>query len=115
MKVTVPIDEGAAAAFLPPAKPDGSGVGVNYADQLLKPMKLTLADGRKLAARRRGLKITVAIGDRSGEAILRRLDHGPDEKTIVRRAMQEAARQAGAVLAFEPGAIHLDVAEMDAP
>jgi hypothetical protein len=114
MRVTVTFDEAAAEGFLPSAKPDGSGVGVNYADQLLKPMKLTLADGRKLAVKRRGLKITVTLGERSGEAILRRLEHGPDEKTIVRKAMEEAARQAGAVLVFEPGAIHLDVADIAA-
>jgi hypothetical protein len=109
MRVSFPLDEAAAEAFLPPSKPDGSGVGVNYADQLLKPMKMTLQDGRKLSARRRGLKITITIGDHAGEAILRRLDHGPDEKTIVRKAMVEAAQKAGAVLAFEAGAIQLDL------
>ena len=107
------VDEAHAEGFLPAAKPDGSGVGVNYADQLLKPLKLTLADGRKLTARRRGLKVTVTIGERSGEAIFRRLEHGPEEKVIVRRALEEAARNAGAALSFEPGAMHLDVA--DAP
>lgn len=66
MKVTVPIDEAAVDAFLPPAKPDGSGVGVNYADQVLKLLKQTLPDGRKLSAKRRGLRITVVIGDRTG-------------------------------------------------
>jgi hypothetical protein len=109
MRVTIAIDEAQADAHLPAAKADGSGVGVNYADQLLKPFKLTLADGRKLAAKRRGLKITVSIGDRSGEAILRRLDHGPDEKTIFRKALEEAAGHAGAAVTFEPGAVHLDV------
>jgi hypothetical protein len=111
MKIEVPIDHALAEGYLPPAKPDGSGVGLNYADQLLKPLKLTLADGRKLTAKRRGLKITVTIGDRSGEAIFRRLEHGPEEKSIVRRALEEAARNAGATLVFEPDAIHLDVAD----
>ena len=63
MRVTIPVDEAAADAHLPSAKPDGSGVGVNYADQILKPFKQTLPDGRKLTAKRRGLKITLAIGD----------------------------------------------------
>jgi hypothetical protein len=111
MRVTIPVDEAAADAHLPSAKPDGSGVGVNYADQVLKPFKQTLPDGRKLTAKRRGLKITLTVGDRSGEAILRRLDHGPDEKTIFRKALEEAARNAGAVLSFAPGAVHLDLAE----
>jgi hypothetical protein len=109
VRVTIPIDEAAADAFLPSAKPDGSGVGVNYADQILKPFKQTLADGRKLAAKRRGLKLTLSIGERQGEAIMRRLEHGPDEKTIFRKALVEAAGNAGATLVFEPGAVHLDV------
>ena len=108
MRVTIPIDEAAVEAYLPSAKPDGSGVGVNYADQVLKPFKQTLPDGRKLTAKRRGLKITIAIGERSGEAIMRRLDDGPDEKTIVRRALERAAEGAGATLTYEAGAIHLD-------
>jgi hypothetical protein len=109
MRVTIAVDEALAEAHLPPAKADGSGLGVNYADQVLKPLKQTLPDGRKLTAKRRGLKITIAVGDRSGEAIMRRLDDGPDEKTIVRRAMERAAANAGATVTFEPGAIHLDV------
>lgn len=111
MRVTIPIDEAAAEAHLPPAKPDGSGVGVNYADQILKPFKQTLPDGRKLIAKRRGLKITIAIGDRSGEAIMRRLADGPYEKAIFRKALERAAEAAGAALTYEPGAIHLDLRE----
>ncbi len=109
MRVTIPVDETQADAHLPQAKPDGSGVGVNYADQILKPFKQTLPDGRKLTAKRRGLKITIAIGDKTGEAIMRRLDHGPDEKVIFRKALQAAAENAGAVLTYEPGAVHLEV------
>ena len=113
MRVTIAVDEAQAEAVLPPAAPDGSGVGVNYAHLLLKPFKATLPDGRKVLCKRRGLKLTLTIGDRSGEALLRRLDHGPDEKTIFRKALEEAARQAGAVVAFEAGLVHLDVAETD--
>ena len=109
MRVTIPVDEAVADAHLPSVKPDGSGVGVNYADQILKPFKQTLPDGRKLTAKRRGLKITLAIGEKTGEAIMRRLDHGPDEKTIFRTALVEAARNAGAELTYEPGAVHLDL------
>ena len=58
--------------------PDGSGVGVNYVDVIAKASKLTLPDGRKLLLKRKGLKLTLAIGDKQGEALLRRLDHGPD-------------------------------------
>ena len=48
MRVTIAVDEALADAHLPSAKPDGSGVGVNYADHILKPFKQTLPDGRKL-------------------------------------------------------------------
>ena len=109
MRVTIAVDEAVANAHLPSVKPDGSGLGVNYADQVLKLFKQTLPDGRKLAAKRRGLKITIAIGDKTGEAIMRRLDHGPDEKTIFQKALAEAARNAGAAVSYEPGAIHLDL------
>ena len=109
MRVTIAVDEALADAHLPSAKPDGSGVGVNYADHILKPFKQTLPDGRKLTAKRRGLKITVAIGDQTGEAIMRRLDHGPDEKTIFQKALVEAAKNAGGDLTYAPGAVHLDL------
>ena len=109
MRVTIPVDETLAEAHLPPAKADGSGVGINYADQILEPLKQTLPDGRKLTAKRRGLKITIAIGDKTGEAIMRRLDDGPDERAIFRRALERAASNAGAVLTFEAGVISLEV------
>ena len=111
MRVTIAVDEAMADAHLPSAKPDGSGVGVNYADKILKPFKQTLPDGRKLTAKRRGLKITVAIGDKTGEAIMQRLGDGPDAKIIFRKALERAAASAGAVLTYEAGAILLDMAD----
>lgn len=109
MRVTIAIDENQTQAFHPDVKPDGSGVGVNYADQILKPFKQTLPDGRKMLAKRRGLKITLTIGDNKGEAIMRRLDHGPDVRNILQKALEEAASHAGAIATFEPGVIHLDL------
>ena len=108
MKVKLPLDEVVAAAFLPENKADGSGVGINYADALLKPVKLTLEDGRKLAFKRRGLKLTLTLGDKTGEGLLRRLEYGPDAKTIVREAIREAAQNAGADVTFEGGAAYLE-------
>jgi len=108
MKIKLPVDEAQAEPFLPDRKLDGSGVGINYADALLKPVKLTLADGRKVAFKRRGLKITLAIGDKSGEGLLRRLEHGPDVQAVLRQALQQAAHGAGARIFFEDGAVYLD-------
>jgi hypothetical protein len=111
VRVTIPVDQAAAEAHLPEAKPDGSGVGVNYADQIAKTFKLTLADGRKLLLKRRGLKLTLTIGDKQGEAILRRLDHGPDVRTMFQKALEAAALVHSARVVFEPGAVHLDLPE----
>jgi hypothetical protein len=109
MRVTIPVNEAAVDAYLPSAKPDGSGVGVNYADQVLKLLKVTLDDGRKLAAKRRGLKVSVTIGDRSGHAVMRRIDDGPDTRVIFERALASALRDAGATFGRETGAVHIDV------
>jgi hypothetical protein len=111
MRVTIPIDEAQAETFLPEVKADGSGVGINYADQILKPFKQTLPDGRKFLGKRRGLKITITIGDKAGEAILRRIENGPDVKNMFRKALEEAAHNAGASVIFEPNTIHLDIAD----
>lgn len=95
--------------LLPSVKDDGSGIGINYADAYVKIFKTTLEDGRKILCKRRGLKLTLTIGDKKGEGLMRRLAHGPDEKTILREALKEAAAQAGATFAVTEGAIVLEV------
>jgi len=109
MTVTIAFDQGKADATLLGDMPDGSGVGVNYVDVVCKASKLTLPDGRKLLLKRKGLKLTLAIGDKQGEALLRRLDHGPDVRTIVARALEAAAVAAGATARLEAGALQIDV------
>jgi hypothetical protein len=108
MRFALGPENGEAEKLLPPARGDGSGVGINYADAYLKAIKTTLEDGRKVFAKRRGLKITFTIGDRSGEALLRRLQYGPDEKTIVQQALGDAVQNAGARFIIENGAMHLE-------
>lgn len=109
MRATISFDQAKAEATLTGDMPDGSGVGVNYVDVIAKASKLTLSDGRKLLLKRKGLKLTLAIGDRTGEALLRRLDHGPAVQAIVERAIESAAQAVGAKASFEPGAVHLDM------
>jgi hypothetical protein len=109
VKVTIAFDQAKADATMQGAMPDGSGVGVNYVDVIAKASKLTLPDGRKLLLKRKGLKLTLAIGDKQGEALLRRLDHGPDGREIVRKGIEAVALAAGARASFEPGAVLLDV------
>src|SRR3954462_4632649 len=110
MKVTLGPENHEAEKLLPPTRDDNSGVGINYADAYLKAIKITLDDGRKVLAKRRGLKITFTIGDRSGEGLLRRLQNGPDEKTIVRKALDDAVQNAGARFEVENGTMVLDLA-----
>lgn len=95
--------------LLPSAKDDGSGIGINYADAYIKIFKRTLEDGRKISCKRRGLKLTLTVGDETGEGLMRRLEHGPDEKTILIEALKEAAVQVGAVFAVTDGSIVLEV------
>ena len=109
MKVTLGPENPEAEKLLPPARDDNSGVGINYADAYLKAIKITLDDGRRILAKRRGLKITFSIGDRNGEGLLRRLQNGPDEKTIVRKALDDAVRNAGARFDVENGMMTLDL------
>lgn len=108
MTVTIAFDQAKADATLAGEMPDGSGVGVSYVDVIAKASKQTLPDGRKLLLKRKGLRLTLAIGERQGEALLRRLEHGPDVREIVLKGLQAVAAAAGARATLEPGALHLE-------
>jgi hypothetical protein len=96
-----------AEKLLPQVKDDGSGVGINYTDAYIKTIKHILEDGRKIAVKRRGLKLTLTLGDRSGEGLLRRLANGPDEKNMLRCALEEAAENVGARFEVKDGVMNL--------
>lgn len=93
---------------LPAKTDDKSGIGVHYVDAYLKPMNVKLEDGTPVKVKRRGLKITLAVGPAKGEGLLRRLANGPDPVVLLDAALQEAAQAAGVQLAVEDGAIYLD-------
>jgi hypothetical protein len=88
----------AAREKLPPQFSDKSGVGVHYADAFIKPMNVQLADGTRVACKRKGLKITLTVGSKKGEGLLRRLDVSRDPVVMLNAALQEAARAAGVQL-----------------
>ncbi len=90
---------------------DDSGVGIRFVDLLLKPVRATLEDGRKIRIKRRGLKLTLAIGDAKGEGLLRRLEHGPDKAQMFREAMREAAEALGVRYVEADGALFLEIGE----
>ncbi len=93
------------------AAPDGSRIGVNYVDAYLKAMNVELADGRKVTCKRKGLKIALTVGERTGEALLRRLEHGPVAQQILRRALEEAATEAGERFAVIEGVMYFEGSE----
>ena len=96
-----------AEKLLPEVKDDGSGIGINYADAYIKPFKKILEDGRKVSCKRRGLELTLKLGDQIGKGLMRRLANGPDVKTILREALDAAAKDAGVVFAVEDGVLIL--------
>jgi hypothetical protein len=88
---------------------DKSGIGVHYVDGYLKPMNAKLEDGTVVKAKRRGLKITLTVGAKKGDGLMRRLDVGPDPAVMLDAALQEAAKAAGFELSVEDGAIFVTV------
>ena len=97
----------AAEEKLPPKTDDKSGIGVHYMDAFLKPMNAKLADGTAVKAKRRGLKITLQVGTKKGDGIMRRLQVSPDPKVMLPAALQEAAKNAGVELAIEADGIYV--------
>src|SRR4051812_29508366 len=100
----------AAADKLPPKMEDKSGVGVHYIDAYIKPMNAKLEDGTAVKCKRRGLKITLTVGTKKGEGLMRRLEVSKDPVVMLDAALQEAAKNAGVELSNEDNAIFLMVA-----
>jgi len=94
---------------LPGKVDDKSGIGVHYIDAYLKPFNAKLPDGTAVKAKRRGLKITLTVGAKKGDGIMRRLEVSPDPKVMLQHALQEAAKNAGVELSNEDGQIFLTV------
>jgi hypothetical protein len=99
----------AAVDKLAPAVNDKSGIGVHYIDAYVKPMNATLADGTLVKCKRRGLKLTLTVGEKKGEGLMRRLDVSADPVVMLDAALQEAAKAAGVGLVVVAGEVFLDV------
>ena len=97
----------AATEKLPQQTKDKSGIGVHYVDAYMKPMNAALVDGTRVKCKRRGLKITISVGDKKGEGLMRRLDVSRDPVVMLDAALQEAARNAGIELTIEDGGIFI--------
>jgi hypothetical protein len=99
----------AAETKLPQYTDDRSGIGVHYVDAYIKPMNTSLPDGTTVVCKRRGLKLTLQVGTRKGEGLMRRLDVGADPVLMLRAALQTAAATAGVILYVEEGALYVDI------
>ena len=109
MKVFVTKENLDAEKLIPPGAPDNSGIGINYADAYIKPLNTTLENGTKIVCRRTGLKVSLTIGDKVGDAIIRRVDHGPDVRNMWRTALEAAARKAGSQFIVDEQGISLEI------
>jgi len=85
----------AARQKLPPATPDKSGIGVHYVDAFVGPMNTTLPDGTRVSCKRKGLRLTLRVGERKGDGLMRRRAVGPDPVRMLAAALAEAALAAG--------------------
>jgi hypothetical protein len=79
---------------LPPNFIDKSGIGVHYMDAFIKPMNVKLEDETRISCKRKGLKITLVVGTKKGEGLMRRLEVSKDPVVMLNAALQEAARAA---------------------
>jgi hypothetical protein len=91
------IDQTAKEKLSPEVK-DKSGIGVHYIDAFIKPLNATLADGVRVSCKRKGLKITLVVGAKKGEGLMRRIEVSKDPVIMLNAALQEAAKAAGVEL-----------------
>ena len=94
-----------AADKLPQHTGDKSGIGVHYVDAYIKPMNVKLEDGTPVKCKRRGLRISLLVGGRKGDGLMRRIEVSADPVVMLNAALQEAAKSAGIDLTVEDGAI----------
>ena len=108
MKVKLCDINSAAAEKLSKHISDKSGIGVHYVDAYLKPLNVTLEDGTRVKCKRRGLKISLAVGDKKGDGLMRRIEVGPDPVAMLEAALAEAARAAEVAISACEGALYLE-------
>lgn len=88
----------AAKEKLPPTFTEKSRIGSHYVDAFVKPMNTKLPDGTRVSCKRRGLKLTLTVGTKKGEGLMRRIDVSADPVVMLNAALQEAAKAAGVEL-----------------
>jgi len=77
-------------------------------DAFIKPMNTTLEDGVKVACKRKGLKIILTVGEKTGAGLMRRIDVSQDPVLMLEGALAEAAKEAQVKLTLENEEIYLE-------
>ena len=93
---------------LPPGFRDKSGIGVHYVDAYLAPMNASLPDGTRISCKRKGLRISLRVGAKKGDGLMRRVDVSKDPVVMLEAAIREAAKAAGVGLEIADGEIRVD-------
>jgi hypothetical protein len=88
----------AAREKLPAVFRDKSGIGVHYVDAFIAPMNAALPDTTRVSCKRKGLRLTLRVGTKKGDGLMRRLAVSPDPVVMLQAALQEAATAAGVQL-----------------
>lgn len=109
MKTRICEIDATASNKLPANTDDKSGIGVHYVDAFIKPLNTNLEDGTRIKCKRRGLKITLSVGDKSGEGLMRRIEVGPNPQAMLNAALQEASKAAGVCLLIEGGSVFIEL------
>ena len=91
----------AAVEKLPPKTPDKSGIGAHYVDAFVAPMNAAIPDTNppvRVSCKRKGLRLTLRVGTKKGDGLMRRLAVSLDPIVMLDAALQEAAKAAGVQL-----------------
>lgn len=108
MKWKICEENKSAEEMLPPAFQDKSGVGVHYMSAYIKPINVDLDDETKVTCKRRGLKVTLGIGNLKGTGLMRRLEVSEDPRVMLQAALKEAAQEIGYTFSVEDGSVYLE-------
>ena len=100
----------AAKEKLPPGFRDKSNIGVHYVDAFIAPMNATLADAEatRVSCKRKGLRLTLRVGTKKGDGLMRRLAVSLDPVVMLEAALQEAAKAAGVALQISATEIFIE-------
>lgn len=100
----------AAKEKLPPAFRDKSNIGVHYVDAFIAPMNATLTDSAatRVSCKRKGLRVTLRVGTKKGDGLMRRLQVSADPVVMLEAALQEAAKAAAVQLQITPTEILIE-------